>query len=110
MGYIAHHAIVVTCWSEEKIKAAHDKATKLHCLPTPLADEQLNGFRSFLIPPDGSKEGWEESDAGDARRSAFKKWLRAQAYADGSSPFEWFEAKFGNDDRQVEIIDNQWRK
>jgi hypothetical protein len=54
----------------------------------------MNSTRSFLVAPDGSKEGWEESDKGDQRREEFVEWLRGQAYNDGSNPLAWIELYF----------------
>ena len=32
---------------------------------------------SFCVTPDGSKEGWDRSDSGDAARERFKSFLRS---------------------------------
>lgn len=51
-------------------------------LVTPVAHGMVNGEASFLIGPDGSKEWWDLSDAGDvfrrevvAQLEASKLWL-----------------------------------
>ena len=48
-----------------------------------------NGGGSFFIAPDGSQEGWEESDRGDQQRDVFVRWLKTQREGDGSSWFAW---------------------
>lgn len=68
--------------------------------------ETTNGYRAFLVPPDGSKEGWDESERGDERRAQFVKWLRSYSYSDGSSPLDWIEVQFGGDDDDANIINH----
>lgn len=97
MGVFAHHAIVVSgCYGEWPEKA---HAMAWETFPkgqvSLLSPEAVNGYRSFCIFPDGSKEGWCESYEGNAQRDAFIGWLREQAYEDGSSPLSWAEVCFG---------------
>jgi hypothetical protein len=101
MGYIRHNAIVVTCWDKTRIAAAHGAAER--CLPglvSSIVDSHINGYHSFLVAPDGSKEGWSDSDKGDAARAEFISWLESQRYEDNSTPFEWVEIAYGSDDRR----------
>lgn len=113
MGYIKNHAIVVTATYDNWIEKAHAKASEIFgAQVTPVSPESINGSRSFLVPPDGSKEGWGESEQGDARREQFKAWLRAQRYEDHSSPLAWVELSYGGDDDEPLIIDDSkeaWR-
>jgi len=97
MGYIMHHAIVVTSWKKEAIDDAHDKADSLGLLITPVVEGKLNGYRSFLVCPDGSKEGWADSDEGDVQRGLFVEWLRSQCCEDGGSYVDWTEVNYGED-------------
>lgn len=108
MGYTRHHAIVVTgllrdnCGvSFPRIEDAHAEARALFPRVTEIIESDLNGYGSFLIPPDGSKEGWSESDEGDAKRARFTGWLRSKQYEDGSSPFRWVEVQYGDDERET---------
>lgn len=81
MGYLRRHAIVVTGDDYEESKdilAAHAKATEIFPWVSPICPPQVNGERSFFIPPDGSKEGWSDSDKGDERRNEFVEWLRSE--------------------------------
>lgn len=97
MGTICHHAIVVTTWSKGYAQKAHEEAVKC-CgakLVTALTSEATNGYRSFMIAPDGSKEGWEESNHGEAQRSAFIAWLEGQRWRDGSTPYSWVLIEYG---------------
>ncbi len=104
MGYMRHHAIIVTCWESGKIEAAHKRASEIFRGVSPILDSQMNGHRSFFIPPDGSKEGWSESAAGDCLRDAMIEWLNEQAYEDGSTCFDWVEVQYGDDERVTKII------
>jgi hypothetical protein len=110
MGYMRHHAIIVTAsdygLAHEALKAAHDKATQLECLVTPITDKGHNGYQSFLVAPDGSKEGWEESESGDHRRADLIKFMMTYRYEDGSSPLEWVEVQFGDDDWETRIVND----
>lgn len=97
MGTIIHHSIVVASWDLSALCAAHQIAHSLGLQPSALQTGALNGYCSFFVPPDGSKEGWPESDRGNERRAQFKRWLVAFREADGSSALEWVEVAFGND-------------
>lgn len=108
MGHIRHNAIVITSWDEKLITKAAEVAEGLGLQVLGPSDEVMNGYRSALICPDGSKEGWGESDRGDERRGEFREWLDKQRYADGSSALEWAEVAYGNDDGEVEVIASTW--
>ena len=53
-----------------------------------------------MIPPDGSKEGWEESNLGDERRSA---WVNAMKDLGEDDYCEWAELAFGDDDGMARV-------
>jgi hypothetical protein len=86
MGYMKHNAIIVTSWEEEKFLQAYNKATELFGeMVSNIVNGTINGYKSFFIPPDGSKEGWVESDYYDKLRSDFKNYIDTLAYEDGSN-------------------------
>lgn len=104
MGHIRNHAIIVTATYGDYIQQAHAKAREIFGdNVTEISPEATNGSRSFLVPPDGSKEGWSESEQGDNRRKLFKEWLRSQAYDDHSTPLHWVELRYGGDDREAVV-------
>ncbi|MDX2253254.1 MAG: hypothetical protein NW202_13295 [Nitrospira sp.] len=105
MGYMRHHAIVVTSWDESRINAAYNRAAEIFGSPyvSSVIKSPLNGCSSFFVPPDGSKEGWPESEVGDARRAEFIAHLHAQAYDDGSNALKWVVPWYGDDERGVGI-------
>lgn len=110
MGHIRHHAIIVTSWDEDTIGKARKKALRIFSKLvrdqplhldfeiSPLIESPLNAYKTFIIPPDGSKEGWDLSVLGDRCRDEFVDWLEAQKYDDGSSPVDWAVVRYGDDD------------
>lgn len=103
MGYMCHHAIVVTSWKKEAVEAAHAKAVELFgqfgSIVSNICEATTNGYYSFLIAPDGSKEGWDTSNAGDEAREAMVKWIEHGpcCYEDGTHSFDWCEVQFSDD-------------
>jgi len=88
MGYIKHHAIIVIdSGYGDGIVAAHAEALRVFAASEglggrvmasvvgPIISSPVNGYRSFYIAPDGSKEGWSDSDAGDVARDQLIAWL-----------------------------------
>lgn len=108
MGYHIHHAIVCTSWKDEHIEEAHKRASsifKRHCVSS-IIKGVVNGYRSFFIAPDGSKEHWNESDVFDDLRKQFKEWLvRENLFID------WAEIGFGGDEpKKNEYIEQGFYK
>ncbi len=97
MGYMRHHAIVVT-GNEDRVAAAHAEAAKRFDgrFLSNLTDTAVNGYRSFLVGPDGSKEGWPESKHGDELRAAFIRYLRTQFLG-------WVEVQFDDDEKETKV-------
>lgn len=115
MGYIRHHAIIVTATYDGWAVRARRKAVELvekemagHCavndMVGPILGPTVNGTETFIIGPDGSKEGWETSGNGDAMREQFIAWLEEQKYDDGSSPIRWVEVQYGDDNSETLIL------
>lgn len=105
MGYMRHHAIVVTGSYGEHIFAAHSEALDILGSEqvSPVSDKAINSHRSFCVFPDGSKEGWDDSDRGDDNRGEFIRYLDGLRYDDGSSPLRWVEVQFGDDERETKV-------
>lgn len=105
MGYIRHHCIIVTSWSKHDMNIARNKA--LEIFPKKIISDfifsEMNTYSTFIIAPDGSKEGWETSDNGDRNRDLFINWLDLQRHSDGSGPYAWAELQYG-DDNNINII------
>lgn len=105
MGYIRHHAIIVTSWDEERMEVARNKAIEVfgELMVSTFVQSKVNGNISFFIGPDGSKEGWEESESSDVNRGIFIDWLKSQAFEDGSSIYSWVELFYGDDNGKAGI-------
>lgn len=110
MSTICHHAIVVTSHDEKLIKKARRKANACYLPTTNIVGPLTNGFRSFCIVPDGSKEYWPESDKCDENRDLWKQWADTQKYEDGSTSLEWVEITFGEDFSGyiAQVTDDAW--
>lgn len=98
MGYVKHHAIVVTDWNAERCQAAHAKAIEMGFDASEIL-YTINCTASFLVAPDGSKEGWDESDAFDVKREQFRAYLR-------EATVDFVEVAFGGDFRDAAIIEH----
>lgn len=101
MGYLRRHAIIVTGYDgneSKEIKAAHRKASDIFPWVSEISPSQINGEKSFFIPPDGSKEGWADSDLGDKRRDEFIGWLNSS-----DSFLCWVEVSYGEDDPDTKV-------
>jgi hypothetical protein len=103
MGYIRHDAIIVTSWDTRAVRLAREKAKELLLPVSGVVHSNTNSYMSFLIAPDGSKEGWEESTRGEAARERWKAWAK-------DTPdlwIDWVHLNYGGDDpdmaRLVEI-------
>lgn len=105
MGYIRHNAIIVTVY-EDHAQAVHETACAI-CgdLVSDRVKAQMNGYQTFLIAPDGSKEGWSHSNDGDDRRSRFRTALREMA---DNWWCEWVEIAYGNDDAGAKVVASSW--
>jgi hypothetical protein len=94
MGYFRHHVIIVTSPAE----------TLAPYIPWPsrfrrrcerLIDSRANGYRSFLVAQDGSKEGWDASVVCDRRRAVHRAAHSATA-GKPMEPAHWVQIEFGD--------------
>jgi len=104
MGYIRHHGMIVTSYDEERIEAAHEKARDIGMTVTEVVESPVNGYRSFCVAPDGSKEGWDASEKGDAQRDELVSWLESKSFEDGSAPYDWAEVQYGDEMGDNELL------
>lgn len=110
MGYMRHHAIVVTGPLSERMVEVHSTVSDItdkhsrSCSVTPLTQEATNGYVSFMVAPDGSKEGWSESDNGDRTRDDVISYLNSLRYSDGSTSFKFVEVQFGDDNKETKVL------
>ena len=109
MGYMRHDAIVVTSWESEAIEEAAAKARECGLEVLGPSGVATNGIRTLLVCPDGSKEGWEESDAFDAKRAKYLEYLNGVRYEDNSSCLSWVALAYSSDDCEAEITAHAWQ-
>ena len=101
MGYMAHDVVIVTTWLSgdalPDVAAFRDSLPEdwRHLIIGPVPGNS-NGYVSYVFLPDGSKEGWEYSQAGDDYRLAFVDLFK-YAHEDGSSPYDVVGLRFGGD-------------
>lgn len=76
MGYIKHEAVVVTSFRAAELERVCEHFRQ----QMPEGFKQLlvgpirpvvNGDATYFLAPDGSKEGWQDSETGDALRADF---------------------------------------
>lgn len=109
MGYIKHDAIIVTSPFRRDLELSRGIAEELGLRPTAIAESGSNYYASFLIPPDGSKEGWEESDAGDRARNEWKNWAKEARLRPGSAAIytSWVHVSYAGDEAtDTKVVDH----
>lgn len=101
MGYMRHHTIVVTGFDIDHIKPIHDKSKSMFGQVSDIVKSPINGFFSFFVAPDGSKESWIDSEFGDYKRFQLKEYMRE------SCPMvDWFEVSYGGDGNEPIILEH----
>ena len=105
MGYMRHHAIVVTTFQPKAAKAARAKAIELFedGLVSETLESVINGYLTFLIAPDGSKLGWARDKQGDESREGFIAWLKGHG-DHNSTWFDWVEIQYGDDEKEALVV------
>lgn len=108
MGYYKHHAILVTGETRYMVQA-HEEVLRLYnrvmhlesVAPVNMISDRykspVGDFESFAIFPDGSKEGWDDSDHGDEFRKQVVDALRSMLV-------DWIEVSYGGDYNHGTVI------
>lgn len=101
MGYNRSHTIVVEGYfgsdADDILNQTHGKAKMLFgSRVSDILGPFTNGSGSFFIAPDGSKEGWEESDVNDEKRDELIKWM-----VNHIDYIAWVEVQFNDDDGET---------
>jgi hypothetical protein len=98
MGTIQHDSIIAVT----AIDRAWEKLTKwVRSLPPNeqnlflFGPEVTNGYRTIVLTPDGSKEGWAESYRWKYLRSQFIEKIHGFDYDDGSNPIDFVYVSWG---------------
>lgn len=110
MGVEQHHAVLATTWNDNCAGAVRNWIEDVGLVNPEGASRflfgeqtQTNGYTTIVLVPDGSYEGWPESDAGNELRKQFIARLHEDDYdEDGSSPWDIVEVTWG--DRGSRIV------
>lgn len=105
MGYMRHDAIIVTSFKGPDADVARKKAIEIGLVTTPPVKSDVNGYVSFMIATDGSKEGWKDSDDGDAMREKWKQWAVKN---DRELSLYWVHVSYAGDDSDDTAIVDKW--
>jgi len=103
MGYIRHDAILVTHWNEDFVVESHEKAIQLGLPCSNIVESIINGYTSFLIAPDGSKEGWPDSSEGDIARNLWIEWAQ-EKLKEREYFVDWVHISYGGDEPEYTKI------
>lgn len=112
MGVIKHSTIVIIGWDKAYMENVLNKAKEVfnkhfgeefsgEQLVSNLVPSIMNGDFSFFLAPDGSKEGWEQSNQGDSAREEFVEYLSKQEQC------YYIEVDFGGDFNDTPEIVNK---
>ena len=95
MGIYRHDAIVVHYWERGTLARLREEAKEMGLEVTEIHTNSF-GTSSFMVCPDGSKEGWPDSDRHDAIRREFKDSMETS-----NINYEWCHVRFGGDEHNV---------
>jgi hypothetical protein len=92
VGYTKHDAVIATVLGMDMPDIDEFRASLpariRHLVIGPVDDVAGNGYATYAFMPDGSKEGWPQSDAADEARERFKA-----LFAEG----RWVHVVYGGD-------------
>ncbi len=114
MRNIRHHAIVVTAQDKKFLEKLH-KETLTHFdqslsvrikgfLVSPLVSSFINDYHSFLIAPDGSKEGYDTSEEADLARRSYLDRLEEIRKNEPERDLHFVEVLYGADNDSAALL------
>lgn len=95
MGYMTHHAVVITFNGDTDQLLMNEVLTLLEGSPgVSVSEAVMNNYRtvSLVLGSDGSKDGWDDSIDGDTRRDDLVALLRKHDHK------SWVEVSYGGSD------------
>ena len=113
MGYIKHECVITVLYDrdvpevaevEELRQAMAAASESLHPRGSGLENwllgpaRGINGYTTYVFAPDGSKEGWEDSDIADEFRARFLEIVKRSKWADV------VHLQLGGDDRETRVL------
>lgn len=113
MSYVRHNTVVVTAAGHAMRGAGAPDVDAFrrslpeewrHLVVGPVGSA-VEDYQSFVFLPDGSKEGWPESDLGDEYRERFIGLFSFAHEEDWSTPFDVVivTARFGGDEPGTDL-------
>ena len=105
MGVINHDVVLATTWRSIHFDRMWVWIQSLNEYEKPLfirGDSKMNNYKTIILLPDGSKEGWEDSLKGDELREKFIHQIKKHAFEDKSSPWDWVWVSYGEYGQKVE--------
>ena len=97
MGYTRHHAIIVTTWRRPVACQLVREFRKFGLPVTEPVESVRNTDYTFLIGPDGSKEGWETSTRFDMLRDEAVRVLKVAGVT-------WAEIQYYDEEGDVRVL------
>ena len=83
MGYVVHQAVLATVWerADDHLQDLRDLlgdecGQRFAALLVGPVNSVINRDRTYVLAPDGSKEGWSDSDIGDQARGLFAEHFK----------------------------------
>jgi len=98
MGTTHHITMIVTSFDEKKLTRTRNKALKLLKKQniTRIIGEGINGYKSFVIVPNGSQAGWSSYVEHREGILKLKEWIdETMPYEDGSTSVKYVISEFG---------------
>lgn len=124
MSYTLHHFINVTvngCARAERdelddvrlraqgqpsghlARHLHQRAREIGLAVSQLHHPEIEDYHYFTVFPDGSKEGWDESDDGDSRHDQFIAEINRWRMGNRPGHIQWMEVQIGDDGDERKI-------
>ncbi len=91
MGYMKHHGMAITSDNKELLLKVRNEAIHIFGndnLLTDIVSSPLGGYSSFFVAPDGSYEGYEESDLGNRHRALLLTYINTLSTDEGDG--NWY--------------------
>lgn len=111
MGVQNNEVVLATTWNDEVIMELEQ------WIEDEVPDEYqglfvtipsiVNGEKTIIMAPDGSKKGWETAKICDKIRRRFIHQFSKYAYEDGSNPISWVMIGYGEFGQMVLMGNNK---
>lgn len=86
------------------LQRAHDMAIDIGLIVTPIMPHELNGDSTFFICPDGSNEGWADSQEYDEKRDTWKNYVALRV---NRCLVSWVHVRFGETGDGSAYVDSE---